>query len=328
MIPKRIKEAIESNAELHDQLLAAGLGHDWKKFNRTVFEFLARRINRKVSLRVAEKPTLMVERLLLGKDQFQTLVDKHKLNSPEAITRYLSNLTRPFIWISGKTLHSYWNKGSAKETKLNALLVYLDVPLTEWDDWKHGTVTLPQKTTKKPGNQTLIRKYFLGSYFLYYRKTDNSGMLIKAPFVLEETDKGLQARTITEGHPYISNLIELREGVLYIHLENQVFDDKENHIFNVGNETSPEVLFGISNTISVKTRLAIGIHNVLVKQKTSFTLTTFVEKEISLKSPSKLNPEENIVHEYFINNATDLMLSQHCCPLSELAKQVGKKHQA
>lgn len=323
MIPKRIKEALEGNAELLDQLQAAGLGHDWKKFNRTVFEFLARRVNRKITQHVANKPALMTERLLLGKDQFQALADKHKLNSPESISRYLGNLSRPFIWISGKTLQSYWSKGSAKETKLNALLVFLDVPVLEWDDWKHATMALPQKPVKKPANQSLIKKYFLGSYFLYYPKSDNSATLIKAPFVLEETDKGLQARTITEGHPYISNLIELREGILYIHLENQVFDDKENHIFNVGNETSPEVLFGISNTISVKTRLAIGIHNVLVKQKTAFHEGTFAEKEISLKAPGKLNPEESIIHQYFANNSTSLMLSLPCCPLSALAKQVA-----
>lgn len=310
--------------ELQQQLRAAGLGLDWKKFNRTAFDFLARRINRKITQHVMENPAMMAERLLLGKDQFQSLSDKHKLHTPESIIRYLSNLTRPFIWISGKTLHSYWNKGSAKDTKLNALLVYLEVPLTDWDDWKHAGPALPKKLLKKPSNQSLIRQYFLGSYFLYYRKSDNSATLIKAPFVLEDTDKGLRARTITEGHPYISNLIELREGILYIHLENQVFDDKENHIFNVGNETSPEVLFGISNTISVKTRLAIGIHNVLVKQKIGFTLSTFTEKEISLKSPGKLNPEESIIYQYFVSNPTNLMLSLHCCPLNELAKQVTK----
>ena len=246
MIPKRIKEAVESKLELHDQLLQAGMGTDWKKFNRTVFEFLARRINRKITQLAVAQPWLVQERLILGKDQFQTLAEKNKLITTDEVKQHLHNLNRPFVWISGKTLHSYWNKGSAKLTKLNALLTYLEVPIGEWEDWKHGVITAASsvRMTKKAGNQNLVKKYFLGSYFLYYQKSDNSSTLIKAPFVIEEGEKGtLSARTITEGHPYKSNLIELREGILYIHLENEVFDDKENHIFNVGNETiSPSIV--------------------------------------------------------------------------------------
>lgn len=327
MIPERIKEAVESHAELNEQLLSSGHGLEWRKFNRTAFEFVARRINRKITQMAIGQPLLVLEKLILGKDQFQALTERHNLTTPEKVSEHLQHMPRPFVWISGKTLHSYWNKGTAKETKLNALLTFLNIAPHAWDDWKHGLnpTKINTSNAKKNASQSLIRKYFLGSYFLYYQKSDNSPTLIKAPFLIGEDERGkLFAQTVTEGHPYKSQQIELREGILYIHCENEVFDEKENHIFNVGNETEPEVLFGISNTISVKTRLAIGIRNVLVKQKNAFTKKTFAEHEISLQAPGPLTHEEEIIHRYFKRQAGNLMLSQHCCPLKVLEEQVGE----
>lgn len=327
MISLRIKEAIESHPELNEQLMSAGMGLDWKKFNRTVFEFLARRINRKVTAVAITQPDLITSRLIIGKDQLHTLESKESLSDDQSVSNFLLNLRRPINWISGKTLHSYWNKGKAKDTKLNVLLTFLEIPIMDWDDWKKGTrisnPILKQRIARKSSNQNLIKNYFLGSYFLYYQKSDNSRNVVKAPFRINEDDRGqIYAETLTEGHPYRSSLIELRDGILYIHCENQAFDEKENHIFNVGNETNPEVLFGVSNTISVKKKLAIGIRNILIKQKNAFSESTFLEKEIPMDTETKLNKEETTVLKYFLQQDVNLMQSEHCCPLSVLEEKV------
>ena len=328
MIPSRIKEAIEANPEINEQLLASGLGLDWKKFNRTVFEFIARRINKRVTQEVIKNPTLVTEKLIIGKDQMQSLLYGHKLSNDEAFIKYLSELSRTFSWISGKTLHSYWNKGKAKDTKLNVLLAYLSVEVSDWDNWKKIQASgifrnVAGRVSRRSGPQDLIKNYYLGSYYLYYQKSDSSETLVKAPFIIGLDERGqIFAETLTEGHPYKSSLIEIREGILYIHCENQLFDEKENHIFNIGNETHPEVLFGISNTISVKKKLAIGIRNVLVKQKENFTEDNFQEKEIRLSAIYKDESEEAIILKHFLKQAINLMTSQYCCSLSALREKV------
>jgi hypothetical protein len=305
------------------------MGTDWKKFSRTIFDFVARHINKIVTQRVLENPQLINEKLIIGKDQLLRIVEEKKLKGEDDFLVWLSNSKRTFNWISGKTLQSYWQQGKPKETKLNVLLVFLGVPRKSWDDWKHSNNKesyLPITSTKtkfKKGNHELIRNYFLGSYFLYYSKSDFTPTIIKAPFTLTEDEQGnILAETITEGHLYRSTLIELREGILYIHCQNLVFNEKENHIFNVGNETNPEVLFGISNTISVKSKLAIGIRNVLIKQKKKFTAETFLEKEISLTQKTKLDVEEATVIDYFKQQQTNLLTSHHCCSLNELKAEI------
>ena len=328
MIPFRIKETLEADSELNEQLLSSGLGLDWKKFNRTVFDFLARRINRKVTQAATVQPSLITEKLIIGKDQLQRLMSEHSLSSDESVSKYLVKQKRIYTWLSGKTLHSYWNKGKAKETKLNVLLSYLGIPIGDWDDWKNSSPNtnnryVALRAQRKSGQQDLIKNYYLGSYHLYYQKSDSSRNLVKAPFIIGADERGhVFAKTLTEGHPYQSSLIELRDGVLYIHFENQVFDDKENHIFNVGNETNPEVLFGISNTISVKKKLAIGIRNVLIKQKQPFAPGSFVEKEIAFETESKLPKEEKVVLSYFLQQGVNVINSQYCCPLSVLEEKV------
>ncbi len=328
MIPPKIKEAIEANPELNEQLLANGLGLDWKKFNRTVFEFIARRINRKVTLRAVETPALITEKLILGKDQLQSQLFDKKLAHEDDLALHLGQQKRPFNWVSGKTLHSYWNKGQAKDTKLNVLLVYLEVEQAAWDDWKKlqaqtNLKNLASRLSRKSSQQDLIKNYYQGSYYLYYQKTDNSQNLVKAPFIIALDDRGqVYAETITEGHPYRSHLIEIRDGILYIHCENQLFDEKENHLFNVGNETKPEVLFGVSNTTSVTKKLAIGIRNVLVKQKENFTQETFMETEIPLNATSKNKNEDSVVVRHFLKQRVNLIHSQNCCSLEALRETV------
>jgi hypothetical protein len=329
MIPPKIKEAIEANPELNEQLLGNGLGLDWKKFNRTVFEFIARRINKKVTLCAVETPALITEKLILGKDQLNSQLFEKKLDHEDELATHLGQQKRPFNWVSGKTLHSYWNKGQAKDTKLNVLLVYLEVERSAWEEWKKLQAqsqfkNLSARLSRRSGQQDLIKNYYLGSYYLYYQKTDNSQNLVKAPFIIGLDDRGqVYAETITEGHPYRSNLIEIRDGILYIHCENQLFDEKENHLFNVGNETKPEVLFGVSNTTSVTKKLAIGIRNVLVKQKENFTQETFLETEVPLHNAQKNENEVGIVANHFLKQGVNLIHSQNCCSLEALRETMG-----
>ena len=331
MIPPRIKEAIEANPELNGQLLTSGLGLDWKKFNRTVFEFIARRVNKKVTQHALQNTSLITEKLIIGKDQLQSILFTSKLSNEEAFIDHLSRLKRNFNWVSSKTLYSYWNGGKAKNTKLNVLLTFLDIEIAEWDSWKKIQSSgifrnTPARLNRRSGPQDLLKNYYLGSYHLYYQKSDNSDTLVKAPFIIGIDERGqIYAETLTEGHPYKSSLIEIRDGILYIHCENQLFDEKENHIFNVGNETNPEVLFGISNTISVKTKLAIGIRNVLVKQQDDFNENTFIEKEIPFSMPGKMNGEETVVLNYFNEHTTNLINSRYCCSLAELKNKVSQK---
>ncbi len=327
MIPAKIRQAVQNHPGLNEAIGRAGMETDWEKFNRTQFDFIAHHISKTVTQHALENPQLIDEKIIIGKDQFQRIAEDKKLKEAEDFLLWLSSTKRSFHWISGKTLQSYWLNGQSKETKLNVLLIFLGIPQKFWDDWKIAAGPksfLPNPANKiRKGNQELIRKYFLGSYFLYYSKSDFSPALVKAPFTLTEGDQGnIMAETITEGHLYRSTLVELREGILYIHCENLVFNEKENHIFNVGNETSPEVLFGISNTISVKSKLAIGIRNVLVKQKKKFTTETFSEKEISLVDASKLDAEESIVKAYFQQQETNLITSRHCCTMEVLKNKV------
>jgi hypothetical protein len=326
MISQRIQKALETNEGLQEVLQANGFGLDWKKFNRTVFDFIARKINRSVSEKVIALPFLLYEKLVIGKDQLQKFLFEKKLKDEEGLLSYLANQRTVFPWISGKTLQSYWNNGKAKDTKINVLLVFIGVEFAKWDEWKslkHAQVTAT-RLTRKSTQQELIRNYFLGSYFLFYQKSDGSGTLIKAPFTIELDDTNqIIVQTITEGHLYRSSSIELRDGILYIHCENQVFNEKENHIFNVGNETNPEVLFGISNTISVKSKLAIGIRNVLVRQKKNFTPQTFVEREILLDGFDDLTSEEETVVKYFQRNGPNLMHSESCCTMEVLKGKLG-----
>lgn len=331
MIAPRIKEAIEADPELNEQLLTSGLGLDWKKFNRTVFEFIARRINKKITQCAIQNPALVTEKLIIGRDQLRSFLFAKKLPHDEAFMEYLAAQKRTYTWISSKTLHSYWSGGKAKDTKLNALLVFLGVEPAEWDSWKKFQApglfrSRPLRSTNRSSQQNLLKKYYVGSYYLYYQKSDNSNTLVKAPFVIGLDDRGqVYAETLTEGHPYRSTLIEIRDGILYIHCENQLFDEKENHIFNIGNETNPEVLFGISNTISVKTKLAIGIRNVLVRQSEDFNEDTFTEKEIPLQPDYALTPEETIILKYFNEQPVNLILSRHCCSLETLKANLAEE---
>lgn len=325
MLSPKIKTAIEADPLLTETLNDHGLGHDWKKFNRTAFELIALHINKTVSAKISASPFLLTERLIIGEDHLQNLLFDKKVKDEDALVHFIASMKRPFHWVSGKTLHSYWNGGKPKETKLNVLLAFLGIEFSEWDSWKafrqNGLPGLSARVSKKTSQLGVIKNYFLGNYFLYYQKSDSSETLIKAPFTIEkDPNDQIIVQTITEGHLYKSSLVELREGILYIHLENQFFNDKENHIFNVGNETTPEVIFGISNTITVKSKLAIGLRNVLIKQKKPFPQNPPDEKEISLSAEINLDAEEALVRKYFLQQKINQLHSPTCCSLDVLTK--------
>ncbi|MFM8849415.1 MAG: hypothetical protein ACKOE5_03345 [Cytophagales bacterium] len=326
MISLRIRTAIEGHLQLTEDLLDNGFGTDWKKFNRTVFDFIANRINRAVTGRITSSTFLVTERLIIGQDHLDNLLFDKKLKDEESLIHAIANSKRTFHWLSGKTLHSYWHGGKAKETKLNVLLVFLGIDPAEWEEWKsarRNAQPTPLRA-KKSVQQDVLKNYFLGNYHLYYQKSDGSNVLIKAPFVIErDANDQVVVQTITEGHLYKSSLVELREGILYIHLENQFFNDKENHIFNVGNETNPEVIFGISNTITVKSKLAIGLRNVLIKQKRDFSPPNFEEKELAMTGQEKLDDEENLVCNFFRKQKTNQLNSYATCSREEMRSMLN-----
>jgi hypothetical protein len=68
--------------------------------------------------------------------------------------------------------------------------------------------------------------------------------------------------------------------------------------------------------------LAIGIRNVLVKQKENFTQETFVETEIPLNAASKNKNEDSIVVRHFLKQGVNLIHSQNCCSLEALRETV------
>ncbi len=340
MIPYRIKEELLKDSRIANALSVKNHHADFSTFKRTAFNWIARTINIHVSQKVIEESEILDEFLLFGEDEFERLKFKLKIESLDEFVFKLSNQRshRLYTWISGKTLESYWHDGNAKDKKLNVLLYYLDIPLYEWDNWKNTGNNLSftklssdYNIVGKQKSDNLLKKYYLGQYYLYYQKTDGSPNIIKAPFVIKVDSNGqVIAETETEKHRYRSKSITIREGCLYISCINLDWDEKENHIFNIGSETNPEVLFGVSNTVSVKKKHAIGIKNVLVKQPENhgfYNGEKEKEKEIPMSAESLKNKEESIILKYFRQYSDNLIITQFCCTLDELSKENDHKDQ-
>jgi len=125
--------------------------------------------------------------------------------------------------------------------------------------------------------------------------------------------------TVTEGQYYRSSKVELRDGILYIECENLEFNEKENHVFYVGNDTRPEVIFGISSTISVKKKLPIGIRNVLVRQASAPEGKMAGEREMPFSAAmGRLSEEEAAVVSYFQRQPLNLLPAGYSCSLKEM----------
>ena len=314
---------------------------NWSKFTRTQFNLVARIINKKITKEVLRNPDLVEMNLITGKQHLEKQMFALKCQTIFDFIRYLSNLGeyRVYNWISGKTLQSYWNEGEAKYIKINALLVFLEIPFTDWNGWqKESSRSMEPYAASLGRNQfsgngygksslSLIKSYYLGNYFLYYQKTDGSKNIIKTPFVLKEHENGqIIVKSVSEGHRYIGKVMGIRDGCLYINCQNQDFEEMEQYVFNIGLETKPQVLFGVSNTVSVKNRQAVALKNILIKQQQNDpAFDNIPETEIPFSIKYNADREESLVVRYLAGSGTNIIVTPSCCNmevLREMAEQV------
>jgi hypothetical protein len=156
---------------------------------------------------------------------------------------------------------------------------------------------------------------------LYYQKTDGSKNIIKTPFILKEQENGqIVVKSISEGHRYSGKVMGIRDGCLYINCQNLDFEEIEQYIFNIGLETKPQVLFGVSNTVSVKNRQAVALKNILVKQHTNDPgFENIQEAEIPLTKKYISQTEEAVIMNYLKQSTNNVITTQHCCNLNDLS---------
>ncbi|TAH02808.1 MAG: hypothetical protein EAZ15_04485 [Sphingobacteriales bacterium] len=324
MLSGKLIHKIESCSEILTALSYKIDFADKSALTRTHFNAIAKVINLKITLEVLKNTNLVETYLIIGKQNLEMQLLKLRLNSVAAFINYLKNLGeyRVYNWISGKTLQSYWQGGDAKYVKLNVLLVFLEIPFKDWKNWqteKSYQNTNPEISEQKT-SLTIVKKYFLGNYFLYYPKTDDSKNYIKTPFIIEENNRGeVVVQSISEGHKYLGEVTGIRDGCLYINCQNIDFEEIEQYVFNVGLETKPEVLFGVSNTVSVKNRLAVALKNVLVKQKSAeANFNTIDEIEIGSNQILETGTEEYLIINYLKNAGNPIIVTQACCNLADL----------
>lgn len=326
LLNEKVKKALEHHPQVLATLPNGKINTDWSQFTRTHFNNVAKLINKKITQEVIKNPELVERFLVIGKLKIEKeIFNLRKKSIPDFIT-HLNSFSpyQVYNWISGKTLQSYWNGGDAKGIKLNALFVFLQIPFSKWGEWMNGekTVTAPSdmffETAKS--SMAVVKKYFTGNYFLYYQKTDGSRNIVKTPFVLKEDTSGdVIIQSISEGHRYMGRVMSVRDGCLYINCQNLDFEEMEQYIFNIGLETKPEVLFGVSTTVSVKDRLAIGLKNILVKQKNiDMGFATITEKEIPFDTKYAERTEEAVIVQYLKQSGNNVIMSRNCSDLEEM----------
>ena len=333
LLSTKIKEAIEKNTEIIQLNFNDKSTADWSNFTRTNFNNVAHFINKKITKIVVNQPALVEHYFIIGKLKIEKDILNLRCGTVSGFIKHLNERSEYQIynWVSGKTLQSYWNDGDAKMVKVNALLVFLQVPLKEWNFWikeipasfiNEEVATIFPFKINDPNHFSfsILKKYYVGNYYLYYQKTDGSDHIIKTPFILKEHKNGqILIHSISEGHRYSGIVMGLKDGCLYINCQNLDFEEMEQYVFNIGLETNPEVLFGVSTTVSVKERLAVALKNVLVKQKTN--IKGFQEEseiEISFSKEYKEVSEESIIVGYLKKDAGNIIKTQSCCNLSEL----------
>jgi len=327
VLSKKIKTAIQKLFHTENTM------DNWGNFSRTHFNNIALVINKKITKAAINNSDLVAQYLIIGKIK----IEKDVLNlNCGSITGFIEHLSKRseyqiYNWVSGKTLQSYWNNGDAKIVKINALLVFLEVPIMEWNDWikeivrsfvkEETSLIFPFKTHDfNHSSFKIIKKYYVGNYYLYYQKTDGSDNIIKTPFILKEQESGeILVHSISEGHQYTGKVMGLRDGCLYINCQNLDFEEIEQYVFNIGLETNPEVLFGVSTTVSVKDRLGVALKNILVKQK--LILPDFEresESEISFNKYYTSTSEESTIVNFLKNSSNNIIKTRSCCNLFEL----------
>ncbi|TRX36844.1 hypothetical protein FNW52_06280 [Flavobacterium sp. ZT3R18] len=346
MITKRVLDALEIHEGIASILKQRTAKSDWKTFTRTVFNLIAKYINQNVTRTVVENPYLLQEHLLFGEQKFEMLLSELKLDNSDDLVEYLKALepNKPFNWVSGKTLQSYWSGGSPKELKLNVLLTFLAVPIQEWDEWKYGAATIiPNENSSKPNDLTegyfnfsktktvkdhflkCISKYYLGSYFLYYLKSDKHGKVVKAPFIIYEDEEGeILFRTINEGQRYISYPAQKMANALCFMGKNLDWEEiNEMHLINIGMETNPEVLFGVSITMSKYGGFPMALKNILIRQSHDIHFLDEVkEKEFYIDHTAE-NEQDALVLNYFKKQESQIMFAEFGCSLADFKETLN-----
>lgn len=333
-LSEKIKKAIETHPAIMLTLKNKGQDRSWSRFTRTQFNLVARIINKQVSREVQVNTDLVEMHLVIGKQQLDKQMTGSHFQSAYDFTRYLGGLReyQVFNWISGKTLQSYWQGGEAKYIKINVLLVFLQVPFSEWETWQRERgrqveeygYSLSRSHTGGVSNGksslSIVKTYYLGNYFLYYQKTDGSKNIIKTPFILRETENGqVVVKSVSEGHRYSGKVMGIRDGCLYINCQNLDFEEMEQYVFNIGLETKPQVLFGVSNTVSVKDRRAVALKNILVKQNGNDPgFDNIQETEIPFNKKYAASTEEAMVVSYLKQAANNIIITPTCCNLTDL----------
>ena len=337
----KILRAIEQEPTLQTFLAKRTKKVNWQTFTRTQFNFVATHINKLVTQRVLKHPFLLSDYLLIGPNKFETIYFKYKIEKPEALVRFLDPTShRPFSWISGKTLESLWAGGRAKDLKLNVLLTYLDIPVPDWEEWKYPKAlknnppreeTLSFPTTKAFSSTATnkrfyanLRKYYLGSYYLYYLRTDNNQKIVKTPFIIKEDKGHIIVDSTSEGHRYKSHPIQKMMNNMYIVCQNLDWSEEfETHLFNIGLETQPEVIFGVSLTTTVKGGIPVAIKKILIKQSSAIDfLDGETEKNIPLKT-SSTHEEEALVIKYFKQQSHQILFAEYCCSYNDFKEKLG-----
>jgi hypothetical protein len=322
----KIKRSIEQDYLVQNALNPRGK-LDWSSFTRTKFNTIARVINKEISREVIANPELIELNLIIGKQKLEKEMERLRCHSLYEFLKLLGNMSeyRVYNWVSGKTLQSYWQGGDCKFIKVNALLAFLKVPMKDWENWQQDNRVTTQKpaipaTGFSKSSLQVIKSYYLGNYFLYYQKTDGSKNIIKTPFILKEHESGqVIVKSVSEGHRYSGKVMGIRDGCLYINCQNLDFEEMEQYVFNIGLETKPQVLFGVSNTVSVKTRLAVALRNILVKQKTDDpSFDNIQEAEIPFTRKYPNTTEEAIVVTYLKQFTDNIISTPNCCGLEDL----------
>jgi len=342
----RIFKSIESDERIKSILEHRTNITDWKNFTRTHFNIIAKEINRSVSEIVNENSIYISDYLLLGKDKVENLAFEYNLENPIDVINYLdlSSSSKPFNWISGKTLERYWTieEVKPKDLKFNVLLTYLGIAIKDWDEWKYysSSSTFKSSSIQKPainsGGQVLIspkdkiffkniRRYYLGSYYLYYIKTDNR-RIVKTPFIIKLEDNNIVIESTSEGHRYKSTVIKNMLKSLYVVNTNLDWEQEEEvYLFNIGLETNPEVIFGVSITLTSKSGIPVAIKNVLIKQSADVNyLDHENETEINFNSKD-INEEEVTIVTYFKKVNAQILFAEYCCTFDEFKENVEDK---
>ena len=334
-LSEKIKKAIEGHPAVIAALKSKSREYNWGRFTRTQFNLVARVINKQVSREAVVNTDLVEMHLIIGKQQLEKQLYSKQFHHVYDFTRYLGGLRdyQVFNWISGKTLQSYWHGGEAKYIKINALLVFLQVPFVEWDDWQkergrqvedygHSLSRVPvMGMGGSKSSLSIVKTYYLGNYFLYYQKTDGSKHIIKTPFILREVENGqVVVKSVSEGHRYSGKVMGIRDGCLYINCQNLDFEEMEQYVFNIGLETKPQVLFGVSNTVSVKNRRAVALKNILVKQSGNDPgFDNIQETEVPFTRKYAAMTEEAMVVNYLKQASNNIIITPSCCNLADLS---------